>query len=114
MTPEAIVQKQLETYNARDLEAYLALFSETIRTYRPPSTEPVLDGKQALREFYATQRFNKPDLHARLINRMALGNIVIDHELITGVSDEPMEMAAVYEVKNNLIQHIWFYMPLSC
>lgn len=109
MTPEVIAQKQLETYNARDLEGYLALFSDAIKTYRPPSPNPVLDGKQALREFYATQRFNKPDLHARLINRIALGNIVIDHEVITGVTDEPMEMAAVYEVTEGLIQRIWFY-----
>ncbi len=110
MTPETIVQKQLETYNARDLEGYLALFSDTIKTYRPPSSDPILNGKQALRDFYATQRFNKTGLHAELINRMTLGNIVIDHEIITGVTNEPMEMAAIYEVENNLIQHIWFYM----
>lgn len=109
MTPEAIIQKQLDTYNARDLEGYLVLFSDNITTYRPPSPEPVIEGKQALREFYANHRFNKPDLHAKLINRMCLGNTVIDHEVITGVTEEPMEMAAVYEVGDGLIQRIWFY-----
>ncbi len=106
---ESVVQQQLDAYNQRDLESYLVLFSEDIKIYRPPDQEPTLSGKQALAEFYANERFNRINLHAELINRMVIGNTVIDHEQITGVTTQPMEMAAVYAVDDGLITRIWFY-----
>ena len=110
MNPEAVVQRQLEAYNARDLECFLAQYSDEIRAYRPPASEPALVGKPAFAEFYATQRFNTVNLHADLVNRMVLGNTVIDHERITGVREQPFEVAVVYQVVNGLIQCTWSYM----
>ena len=109
MSPEAAVQHQLEAYNARDLARFLAVYSEDVRLYRLPATEPALVGKAALAEMYATQRFNLPDLHAELLNRMVIGNKVIDHERISGVREQPFEVAAVYEVIDGLIRNAWFY-----
>jgi hypothetical protein len=110
MNPETVVQRQLEAYNARDLARFLAQYSDEIRAYRPPASEPTLVGKPAFAEFYATQRFNKLGLHAELVNRMVLGNTVIDHERITGVREQPFEVAVVYQVANGLIQCTWSYM----
>lgn len=109
MNPEAAVQHQLEAYNARDLARFLAVYSDEIRLCRPPATEPALVGKTALAEMYATQRFNLPGLHAELVNRMVLGNKVIDHERISGVREQPFEVAAVYEVIEGLIRNAWFF-----
>ena len=109
MSPEAAVQHQLEAYNARDLARFLAVYSEDVRLYRLPATEPALVGKAALAEMYATQRFNLPDLHAELLNRMVIGNKVIDHERISGVREQPFEVAAVYEVIDGLICTAWFF-----
>ena len=109
MSIEAIVQRQLEAYNARDLQRFLAQYAEGIHVYRPPAADPVLVGKAAFAEFYATQRFNKPQLHATLVNRMMLGNKVIDHERITGVQDQPFEVVIVYEVTNDGIARTWTF-----
>lgn len=109
MSPEAAVQHQLEAYNARDLARFLAVYSDDIRLYRLPATEPAIVGKAALAEMYATQRFNLPALHAELLNRMVLGDKVIDHERITGVHAQPVEVAAVYEVIDGLICTAWFF-----
>jgi hypothetical protein len=109
MSPEAAVQHQLEAYNARDLARFLAVYSDEIRLYRLPATAPALVGKAALAEMYATQRFNRPGLHAELLNRMVLGNKVIDHERISGVRDQPFEVAAAYEVIDGLIRTAWFF-----
>ena len=106
---EAVVERQLEAYNARDLARFLAEYAEDIRTYRPPAVEPVLSGKQAFADFYATQRFNRPGLHAQILGRMVLGNKVIDHERITGVRDEPFEVAVAYEVVDGLIRATWAF-----
>ncbi len=107
LSPIAVVQRQLEAYNARDLERFLACFSEGIKTYRPPSPDPAIVGKKMLGEFYAQERFSKPDLHAELLSRTVLGNKVFDRERIWGVNPEPIEMMAVFEVRDGLICTIW-------
>ncbi len=109
MTPENVVQRQFEAYNARDLARFLAQYSDDIHAYRPPIAEPVIVGKQAFGEFYATQRFNHTDLRAILVNRIVLGNRVIDHERISGILDEPFDVAVVYEIANGLIQRTWTF-----
>ena len=70
MDPVAVVQRQLDAYNARDLPRFLAEYSEDIRVYRLPSAEPALVGKNAFGDFYAMQRFNRAGLHADLMGRM--------------------------------------------
>ena len=56
-------------------------------------------------------RFVNPALRAELLSRTLLGNKVFDHELIYGLSPEPIESVAVFEVKDGLIQTAWFYFP---
>lgn len=109
MKPEAVVQRQLEAYNARDLTRFIAEYSDEIRVYRPPAVEPILVGKIAFGNFYATQRFNRTGLYAEVVNRIVLENRVIDHERISGVSDRPFEVAIVYEVVNGQIQSTWTF-----
>jgi hypothetical protein len=107
----SLAQRQLEAYNARDLEAFLANFSDDVEAFRPPQAEPALAGKAAFGKFYATQRFNLPGLHAEILDRVVMGRIVIDHERITGVRDEPFEMAVVFEVAGGLIRRTWAFAP---
>jgi hypothetical protein len=64
---------------------------------RRSAAEPVLSGK-AFATHYAKNRFNLPNLHAELVNRMASGNLVVDHERITGPQEEDVEAIAAYKV----------------
>lgn len=108
-TPTEVVQQQLDDYNRRDLAAFVSSYAEDIKVYRLPATEPAIVGKAAFAKLYETTRFNLPHLHAELVNRIAFGNKVIDHERITGVRPEPFEVAAAYEVRDGLIVTAWFY-----
>ena len=104
-----VVQRQLDAYNAHDLQAFVATYSDDIEVYRAPSTTPALSGKQKLSEFYKSSRFNLPKLHAEILHRSVVGNTVVDHERITGLRDEPIEAVAVYIVQDGLIQKVWLF-----
>jgi hypothetical protein len=104
-----VVQRQVDAYNARDLERFVAEFSDGVQVFRPPETQPAISGKAGLAEYYAANRFKLPALRADILNRIVLGGRVIDHERIHGVRDEPFEVAAVYDVVDGLIRTVWFF-----
>jgi hypothetical protein len=106
--PEGYAQRQLDAYNARDIERFSAEYTEDVVAFWLPGAEPVLVGKQAFTEHYRKNRFTLPGLHAELINRMVFGNKVIDQELVHGVESVPMEVAAIYEVTPQGISKVWF------
>jgi hypothetical protein len=107
MTPLQCVQLQLNAYNARDLDTFLTAFSETVQNYRLPDMTLLLDGKAAFGAFYAANRFVHEGLRAELLNRIVLGNKVIDHEMIHGIGPEPMEIAVIFEVVDGLIEKVF-------
>ena len=109
MNPADPVQRQLEAYNARDLDRFVAQYADDVQVFVAPSAEPVLAGKAAFAAHYASKRFNLPQLHAELVARMVSGNTVVDHERVTGLEAEVVEAIAVYRVEGGLIRTVWFY-----
>ena len=109
MTPEEAVQFQLDAYNAHDLDRFLTVYDEDVKVYRPPAPEASMAGRSALAQFYGTQRFTLPGLRADLVNRITVGNKVVDHERVFGIGDKPFEVAVVYEVINGRIKTVWFF-----
>jgi hypothetical protein len=103
MTPLQCVELQFDAYNQRDLPRFLSAFAEDIRTFLLPDMTPVLSGKAAFAEFFATQRFNRAGLRAELVNRMVLGSTVIDHERIHGLSEAPVEMVVIMVIEGGYI-----------
>jgi len=108
MTPLECVELQLAAYNERNLELFLTAFAENVRCYRLPDMAMTIDGKAALGEFYAANRFVHEGLHAKLLNRMVVGNKVIDHEMIHGLGPEPMETSVVFVIEDGLIAQVFF------
>jgi hypothetical protein len=45
LDPEAFAQRQLDAYNARDLERFIAEYTEDVVAYRMPQAEPFLVGR---------------------------------------------------------------------
>jgi hypothetical protein len=103
------VQRQLDAYNAHDLERFVAEYTDDIQVFRPPAAEPVISGKQAFAAHYAKNRFTLSSLHAEVVNRMVSGDTVVDHERITGLQEGAVDAVAVYKVSGGLISAVWFF-----
>jgi hypothetical protein len=104
-SPEIVIQRQLDAYNARDLDALLATYAEDARQFEHPG-KLVGSGHVQIRERMAV-RFQEPNLHARLIKRAVMGNVVIDHEDVTRTFPEGtgrVELVAIYEVREGKIR----------
>ena len=111
LDPATIVQRQLDAYNSHDLDALMATYSDDVQHFEFPSTL-LASGAAQVRERLSV-RLQEPDLHARLVNRIAMGNLVIDQEVITRNFPEPegvgtIELIAMYEVQGERITRAWF------
>lgn len=105
----SVVQRQLDAYNAHNLEALLETYAEDAQQFEHPA-KLLASGIAQLRERF-TARFAEPNLHAQLLNRIVIGNTVIDHELVTRTFPEgpgTIELVATYEVLNGKIAKAWF------
>jgi len=109
MNPVDPVQRQLDAYNAHDLERFVAEYTDDIQVFRPPAAEPVLSGKAAFAAHYAKNRFTNASLHADVVNRMVAGDTVVDHERVTGIADTVVDAIAVYRIRDGRICMVWFY-----
>ncbi len=104
--PETIVQKQLDAYNARDIDAFLDTYTEDVAMYNFPA-EKSSQGQEEMRKGYAGYFESTPDLHCEIKNRIVIRNIVIDEENITA-NGNSFNAVAVYEVKNGKIAKVTF------
>ena len=102
------MQVQLEAYNRRDLEGFLATYSPDIRIYAHPD-RLMSSGLEAMREHYGEAFAANPNGRARIASRIVQGNYVIDHEHVTGLAaGNEVRVVAVYEVRDGKIQNVWF------
>lgn len=104
-SPEAVVQRQLDAYNARNLDAWLATYAEDAQQFEHPA-KLVASGHAEMRARTAP-RFSEPNLHARLISRSVMGSVVIDHEEVTRTFAEGpgrIELVCIYQVRDGKIR----------
>jgi imidazolonepropionase-like amidohydrolase len=107
-SPEDLAQMQLNAYNARNLEAFLAVYHPDVEVYSFPSTLQY-SGREKMREIYGEFFEKATNLHCRLVNRITYENTVIDREYVTGVPrQEAVEAVAIYEVTDGFISKVWF------
>jgi hypothetical protein len=108
MSPVNLVQQQLDTYNAQDLDGFLACYTDDV-VVADLNGAVSSSGIAALRRRYAEMFAAYPNNHARLVNRIAVGNIVVDHEDVRRSPDAPLFQAiAIYTIKDAKIARVDF------
>lgn len=109
LSPAGTVQRQIEMFNAHDLEGFLGLFSEGFEVAEIPASAVGPRNKAWFREIY-TERFkSSPDLHASAKAQMLHGDFVIQKERIDGRAGkkETLETVVIYQVKAGKIVRMW-------
>jgi hypothetical protein len=104
----SVVQRQLDAYNAQDLDAMLACYAAecAIANLNGTITET---SREALRARYAKTFADFPENRARLVNRINVGDVVIDHEDVSrGPGKDHFEVIAIYTVKDGQIARVDF------
>jgi uncharacterized protein (TIGR02246 family) len=103
-----IAQKQLDAYNAQDLEKYVTYFTEDCIVSGLNGT-PTETSRDAIKARYAKAFATFPQNKAELKNRIVVGNTVIDHELvIRAPGGEQFEIIAIYTFRDGLIARVDF------
>jgi hypothetical protein len=109
-TPAAVLaQRQLDAYNAHDLEAFLACYAEDVEVRDVRSGALLMQGREAMRARYGPM-FERPALHAALVGRTVLGDdVALDVERVRGRRDDgEVDAVAIYERRGELIAKVWF------
>ncbi len=106
-TPLALVQRQLNAYNARNIEAFLEPYADDVEIYDFPG-KLAGKGKDDMRNDYENMFKNLPELHCEIKERIIQGNIIIDKERVTGAGPKAIEATAIYQIENNKISKVYF------
>ncbi len=106
--PAAVVQRQLDAFNARDLDALLSVYAADAQMFEHPA-KLVASGTAEFRERFMV-RFQERNLRADLLSRMVMGSMVVDHERVTRMFPEgpgTVELIMLYEVRDGGIVRAW-------
>lgn len=106
-TPLALVQRQLNAYNARNIDAFLEPYADDVEIYDFPG-KLAGKGKDDMRKDYENMFKNLPELHCEIKERIIQGNIIIDKERVTGAGPKAIEATAIYQIENNKIRKVYF------
>lgn len=108
LSPEDLVEVQLNAYNARHIDAFMETFADTCKLYNYPD-ELQTDGAEAMRPRYESFFDRVPDLHCNITERIAQGKYVADHERVTGLPEgRILRAGAIYKVEGGKIVEVRF------
>jgi hypothetical protein len=106
------VEAQLQAYNARDIEAFMACYTKDCVIEDGDGTR-IMVGSEQMRERYVNLFAGSPHLHCVLVSRIRIGEHVMDEERITGrlstAEGETRHAVAVYKLRGDKICHVRFY-----
>ncbi len=105
-TPEQVVQRQVNAYNARNIDAFMDTYADDIKIYNFPD-EISIEGKEKMQERFESMFERVPNLYCEIKNRIVLGNKVVDREYVR-FNDKYSNVIAIYEVTNGKISKVTF------
>lgn len=105
---EALIQRQVETYNAHDLEGFVACFAKDAVLTELASGRVFATGREEIRRAYAATFARLPRAGVTITQRTAIGGVVVDVERIHA---DGSHAVAIYRVAGGAITHLWLVPP---
>ena len=96
------VEEQLQAYNARNLERFLACYTDDVR-FEDGDSNLLYQGMEKMRENYGASFARFPQVDCRIASRVRIGNYVIDEERITGMGPTERHAVVIYRVDGDKI-----------
>ncbi|MFN7697950.1 MAG: nuclear transport factor 2 family protein [Deltaproteobacteria bacterium] len=99
------VEAQLEAYNARDVDRFVACFTEDV-VVEDARGARLLEGRDAFRASYGAMFAASPGLHGRARARLRAGAGGVAEERGTGRGPDELHVIVVYTLRDDLIAHV--------
>lgn len=103
---EPVIDTLVAAINARDLNAFLACFTESAEVWDLGESKPLLRGKKVLRSAYAKIFANKPNQRLTVLSRIAHQGTVIQKERVEDAG-ATKESVVIYKAADGRITRIW-------
>ena len=103
----ALVQRQMNAYNAHDAQAYAACFTVDAQFVRHPGIT-ALSGRDEIYKAFAKFFREHKDAKLRVFYRSDLGpTTVIEHQVTEGADKNALPGLVIYKIQNGLIAAAW-------
>ena len=111
MSGADVVDRQVEAYNAHDLEGFLACYAADV-VVRSGAGEILLDGIDAVRQQYGSWFRDMPDIRAEVLHRLVRGSWVVDDERVSAPgAGLTMEALVAYRLRDSVIDRVVLLTP---
>ncbi len=107
-SPRDVVNRQLEVYNAHDIEGYCALFAPEATIADLVTGQMICNGLAEIRDAYTKRFADNPKLSCTVHQRIEGPTHAIDKETVYGLPTGPLHIMAIYEVREGLIRSLRF------
>jgi hypothetical protein len=105
------VDAQIDAYVARDTARFAACYAQDASCVSLTNGRVLASNRDEIARVWG-ELFARREARFELVGRLLLGNLVIDHERVTNVETGfVVEAIAAYEVREGLIQRVWFLEP---
>lgn len=105
-TPDAVVQRQIEAYNQRDIDSFVDCYGEQAIVVDLTQNEVLAENRTEIRDHYGELFNTVPDLHCEIHDKFQVGEYVALDEHFTAMGESGNALA-VYQVRDGRIHGLW-------
>jgi len=105
--PARVAERQIDTFNRRDLAGFLALYADDAQVFEFPSGKVLAQGKPAVRQRYEATFKAGTTPPVRVEPRIVDGAFVVDNERWDAKPGERNQAVWMYEIQGGLIRKAW-------
>ena len=110
-SPVSRVDAQIRDYIEGDADRFAAHYAPDAVCFQMPEGKAIATGRADIARVWGAL-FQRRKATVEITHRIALGEMVIDHERVTNLSTgQTIEAIAAYRVCDDLIQTVWFLGP---